>query len=50
MPRVRAHGFAPIRDDRDFDEIDDGFDVETTIVLDDNKTYSSDLHRLRQGR
>ena len=32
-------GFAPIRDDRDFDEIDDGFDVETTIVLRENKTY-----------
>ena len=34
-----GYGFAPIRDDRDFDEIDDGFDVETTIVLDENKTY-----------
>ena len=33
------YGFAPIRDDRDFDEIDDGFEVETTIVLDENKTY-----------
>ena len=32
-------GFAPIRDDKDFDDIDDGFDVETTIVLDENKTY-----------
>ena len=32
-------GFAPIRDDRDFKEIDDGFDVETTIVLRENKTY-----------
>ena len=32
-------GFAPIRDDKDFDEIDDGFDVETTIVLRENKTY-----------
>ena len=32
-------GFAPIRDDKDFDEIDDGFDVETTIVLDDNRVY-----------
>ncbi len=32
-------GFAPIRDDKDFDEIDDGFDVETTIVLAENKTY-----------
>ena len=32
-------GFAPIRDDRDFDEIDDGFDVETTIVLRENKIF-----------
>ena len=32
-------GFAPIRDDRDFDEIDDGYDVETTIVLTENDTY-----------
>ena len=32
-------GFAPIRDDKDFKEIDDGFDVETTIVLRENKTY-----------
>ena len=32
-------GFAPIRDDKDFDEIDDGFDVETTIVLRENKKY-----------
>ena len=32
-------GFAPIRDDKDFDEIDDGFEVETTIVLDENKIY-----------
>ena len=32
-------GFAPIRDDRDFDEIEDGFDVKTTIVLRENKTY-----------
>ena len=34
-----SFGFAPIRDDKDFDEIDDGFDVETTIVLRENKTY-----------
>ena len=34
-----SFGFAPIRDDRDFDEIDDGFDVETTIVLRENKKY-----------
>ena len=32
-------GFAPIRDDKDFKEIDDGFDVETTIVLRENKKY-----------
>ena len=34
-----GYGFAPIRDDKDFDEVDDGYDVETTIVLDENKTY-----------
>ena len=34
-----TYGFAPIRDDKDFDEIDDGFDVETTIVLRENKKY-----------
>ena len=34
-----GYGFAPIRDDRDFDKVDDGYDVETTIVLDENKTY-----------
>ena len=34
-----GYGFAPIRDDKDFDEIDDGFEVETTIVLRENKTY-----------
>ena len=28
-----GYGFAPIRDDKDFSDIDDGFDVETTIVL-----------------
>ena len=32
-------GFAPIRDDKDFDEIDNGYDVETTIVLTENQTY-----------
>ncbi len=34
-----GYGFAPIRDDKDFDDIDDGFDVETTVVLRENKTY-----------
>ena len=34
-----GYGFAPIRDDKDFDEIDDGFEVETTIVLRENKTF-----------
>ena len=34
-----GYGFAPIRDDKDFDEIEDGFDVETTIVLTENHTY-----------
>ena len=32
-------GYAPVRDDKDFDEIDDGYDVETTIVLDENKIF-----------
>ena len=32
-------GFAPIRDDKDFDEIENGYDVETTIVLTENDTY-----------
>ena len=32
-------GFAPIRDDKDFDEIDDGFEVETTIVLAENEIF-----------
>lgn len=32
-------GFAPIRDDKDFDDIDDGYDVETTIVLTENNAY-----------
>ena len=32
-------GFAPIRDDKDFDEIDDGFDVETTLVLVENQIF-----------
>ena len=34
-----GYGFAPIRDDKDFDEIDDGFDVETTIVLRKNRIF-----------
>ena len=34
-----GYGFAPIRDDKDFDEIDDGFDVETTIVLRENRIF-----------
>ena len=34
-----GYGFAPIRDDKDFDEIDDGFDVETTIVLRENEIF-----------
>ena len=34
-----GYGFAPIRDDKDFDEIEDGFDVETTIVLRENKIF-----------
>ena len=34
-----GYGFAPVRDDKDFDEIDDGFDVETTIVLTENEVY-----------
>ena len=32
-------GFAPIRDDRDFDETSDGFDVETTLVLAENRIF-----------
>ena len=32
-------GFAPIRDDKDFDEIDNGYEVETTIVLDENRVF-----------
>ena len=36
---IGGYGFAPIRDDKDFDEIDDGFDVETTIVLRENKIF-----------
>ena len=36
---IGGYGFAPIRDDKDFDEIDDGFDVETTIVLRKNKIF-----------
>ena len=34
-----GYGFAPIRDDRDFDEVDNGYDVETTIVLDKNEIF-----------
>ena len=34
-----GYGFAPIRDDKDFNEIDDGFDVETTIVLRENRIF-----------
>ena len=34
-----GYGFAPIRDDKDFDDIDDGFDVETTIVLRENRIF-----------
>ena len=34
-----TYGFAPIRDDKDFDEVDDGYDVETTIVLTENQKY-----------
>ena len=29
----------PIRDDRDFDEIDNGYDVETTLVLPEGETH-----------
>ena len=34
-----GYGFAPIRDDKDFDEIDNGYDVETTLVLTENDIY-----------
>ena len=34
MPEIRA-----VTDDRDFDEIDDGFEVETTIVLKENERH-----------
>ena len=34
-----GYGFAPIRDDKDFDDIEDGFDVETTIVLRENRIF-----------
>ena len=34
-----GYGFAPIRDDKDFDDVDGGYDVETTIVLTENRTY-----------
>ena len=32
-------GFAPIRDDKDFDETSGGFDVETTLVLVKNEIF-----------
>ena len=34
-----GYGFAPIRDDKDFDETSDGFDVETTLVLVENDIF-----------
>ena len=34
-----GYGFAPIRDDKDFDETSDGFDVETTLVLVKNEIF-----------
>ena len=34
-----GYGFAPIRDDKDFSDIDDGFDVETTIVLREDRIF-----------
>ena len=34
-----GYGFAPIRDDKDFDDIEDGFDVETTIVLREDRIF-----------
>ena len=34
-----GYGFAPIRDDKDFNDIEDGFDVETTIVLRENRIF-----------
>ena len=36
---ISDFGFAPIRDDKDFDEIDNGYDVETTIVLAKNEIF-----------
>ena len=33
------YGFAPIRDDKDFNDIEDGFDVETTIVLREDRIF-----------
>ena len=36
---ISDFGFAPIRDDKDFKEIDDGFEVETTIVLAENEIF-----------
>ena len=34
-----GYGFAPIRDDKDFDETSDGFEVETTLVLVENEIF-----------
>ena len=34
-----GYGFAPIRDDKDFDEISDGYEVETTLVLVENEIF-----------
>ena len=34
-----GYGFAPIRDDKDFDETSDGFDVKTTLVLEENEIF-----------
>ena len=34
-----GYGFAPIRDDKDFDSTTDGYDVETTLVLVKNKIF-----------
>ena len=34
-----GYGFAPIRDDKDFNDIEDGFDVETTIVLREDRIF-----------
>ena len=34
-----GYGFAPIRDDKDFDDISDGYEVETTLVLVKNEIF-----------